>query len=160
MQPDRQKDRAKELHCEVVLYGAAEPSGESLRHCILASCGKQRLIALRYLSAKRNDGRHCLREPKLCRKCRTIGNECRVFGILIGADQKAVTPVAVDGRKIELIEDRNPIIARRMPHPVLKDAANVSSFLRICGLHTRLSEQVLQSRAPECLLAGYVGSNC
>ena len=83
-----------------------------------------------------------------------LGKECRVFSILIGADQKAVTPVALDGRKIEVVEGRNAIVARRMLHPVLKDAANVSSFLRICGMHTRLSEQVLQSRAPECLLAG------
>jgi hypothetical protein len=84
----------------------------------------------------------------LCRKCRTIGNECRVFGILIGADQKAVTPVALDGCKIEVVEGRNAIVARRMLHPVLKDAANVSSFLRICGLHTRLSEQMIQCRPP------------
>ena len=47
MQPDRQKHRAKEFHCKAVLYGAAEPSGESFSHCVLASCGKQRLIALR-----------------------------------------------------------------------------------------------------------------
>jgi len=95
------------------------------------------------VSAQRNDYRHCRREPKLRRKCRTIGKECRVFGVLIGADQKPVTPVALDGRKIEVVEGRNAIVARRMLHPVLKDAANVSSFLRICGLHTRLSEQVL-----------------
>src|SRR5205823_722995 len=148
MQPDRQKDRAKEFHCEVVLYGAAEPSGESLSHRVLASFGKQRLIALRQLCVQRNDCGHCLRQPKLRRKSWTIGKERRVFTILIGADQKPVTPVALDGRKIEVIEDRNPIIARRMPQPVLKDAANVSSFLRICGLHTRLSEQMIQCRPP------------
>src|ERR1041385_8090496 len=49
-----------------------------------------------------SDCGHCLRQLKLRRKCRTIGKECRVFGILIGADQKAVTPVALDGRKIEV----------------------------------------------------------
>jgi len=31
---------------------------------------------------------------------------------------------------------------------VLKDAANVPSFLRICGLHTWLSEQPIQCRPP------------
>ena len=40
---------------------------------------------------------------QLRRKCRTIGNECRVFAILIGADQKPVTPVGLDGYKIEVI---------------------------------------------------------
>src|SRR3977135_3538471 len=158
MQPDRQKDCAKEFHCEVVLNGAAEPSGESFRHCVLAAFGKQRSIALRQLCVQRNDCGYCLSEPQLRRKCWTIGKECRVFGILIGADQKAVTPVTLDGRKVEVVEGRNAIVARRVLHPVLKDAANVSSFLRICGLHTRLSEQVLQSRVPECWFAGYGGA--
>jgi len=84
----------------------------------------------------------------LRRKGCAIGKERRVFGILIGADQKPVTPVTLDGRKIEVIEDRNPVIARRMQQPMLKDAANVSSFLRICGLNTWLSEQTIQCRPP------------
>src|SRR5437660_8724167 len=94
------------------------------------------------------DCSNCLTKPNQIRKCRTIGKERSVFAILIRADQKPVTPVTLDGRKIEVIEDRNPIIARRMPYPVLKDAANVPSFLRTCGLHTRLSEQMIQCRRP------------
>jgi hypothetical protein len=38
---------AKEFHCDAVLYGAAEPIGESFSHCVLASLAKQRSIPFR-----------------------------------------------------------------------------------------------------------------
>src|SRR5205085_8697320 len=94
------------------------------------------------------------------RKCRTIGNECRVFGILIGADQKAVTPVALDGCKIEVVEGRNAIVARRMLHPVLKDAANVSSSFGFAGCTpgsvSRFSKVGLRNACWRAILAAIV----
>src|ERR1700731_1935038 len=152
MQSDRQKDRAKEFRCVVVLNGAAETSGHLFGHCVLAAFSEERSIALWDLLVQGSDCRHGLRQTEQRRECRTIGDERRILDIPIGADQKPVTPVALDGRKIECVEDRNLIISRGMSQPVLQGAAIVSPFLRMRGLRTAgLGGQVFQIRAPETL---------
>jgi hypothetical protein len=104
-------------------------------HYSATAFGEERTVSFSdLLDQGDNSGDFC-RQTELFREFGAIGHESRSFDNLINADEKSMIPIAFDGYKVEARQEGNPIISRRISHPMLKRTSSVPPFNRAGRLH-------------------------
>src|SRR3954467_7283423 len=110
MQPDREKDGPKQFHLETVVKRATKLSGHLFVHSVAAALSEEGQIAVRELSAQRNDRRHLPWQIEEFGELRAVSDKRGVFEIPVATDQKPVSPIAPHLGKVKLRQQRGTVV--------------------------------------------------